>query len=261
MPTPFYHLALAHDILSDPRLPPAVGTLLHDNLGAFLYGNTAPDVQTLSKQSREATHFFSVPFGDDHRAWGAMFARYPRLGNAGQLSPAHAAFMAGYCAHLLLDQMWIVEVFPRFITDLTGENRFQRFFWHNVLRIQLDRAAWALLTPATGAAIGAAPVADWLPFEQQTFVVQWRDFLAEQFLPGARIRTVEIFAERMRVRPDEFEQALADTEGIRAQLHPLWPPDAQTRFRERAITHTVALCAAYVAGDPPLDHIRVPRAS
>jgi hypothetical protein len=69
MPTPFTHLATVSEILARPELVPAVKTSLLADLPAFLLGNTAPDVQTISGQAREATHFFAVPLGGGAPAW------------------------------------------------------------------------------------------------------------------------------------------------------------------------------------------------
>ena len=60
MPTPFYHIVLAEEILDDRRLRTQFRSLLSDDLSAFLFGNVAPDVQAVSNYTREDTHFFSI---------------------------------------------------------------------------------------------------------------------------------------------------------------------------------------------------------
>ena len=61
MPTPFTHLLAAPALLDQVGLSSAVRSRLAAEWPAFLLGNIAPDVQTLSGQTREATHFFPVP--------------------------------------------------------------------------------------------------------------------------------------------------------------------------------------------------------
>ena len=61
MPTPFNHLHIAYDLVA--QLPAALRAPLTAEWPAFLLGNIAPDVQTLTGELREATHFFPVPLG------------------------------------------------------------------------------------------------------------------------------------------------------------------------------------------------------
>ena len=51
MPTPFYHIVIAEEILEDSRLNATVRSLLFDCFPAFLFGNVAPDVQAVSSLS------------------------------------------------------------------------------------------------------------------------------------------------------------------------------------------------------------------
>ena len=79
MPTPFTHLAAAKEFLELPGLSPEVRQSLQAELPAFLLGNIAPDVQTISGQPREATHFFPVPLGRAPPAGERLLAEYPAL--------------------------------------------------------------------------------------------------------------------------------------------------------------------------------------
>ena len=68
MPTPIQHLAIAEQLLRDSTLPGAIRDRLLEQRGAFLFGNTAPDVQTVSGQLRETTHFFDIPLRSNEPA-------------------------------------------------------------------------------------------------------------------------------------------------------------------------------------------------
>ncbi len=249
MPTPFYHLALANDVLASPTLDATAHHWLHDELGAFLFGNTAPDVQSLSGQLREATHFFEVPLPDSAPAWVQMFAQYPGLAQAGRLTHDHAAFMAGYLAHLLLDQLWVVHVLmPVFVHSEGWQSRAMRFFWHDVLRVHLDRQGLSTLSGLTGAAIAGVQPARWLPFEQDDYLYRWRDFLSGQLQPGAHIRTVEVFAGRIQIDPAQFEAALAAPAALQTHLFDRWPLSAQSAFRTHALKLSCDVVQWYLAG-------------
>ena len=83
MPTPFYHLSLAEDLLQHPALPEEVRQFLQASRCVFLFGNTAPDVQVVSGQPRQLTHFFNLPIQTgDPPAWELLLSDYPQLAEA-----------------------------------------------------------------------------------------------------------------------------------------------------------------------------------
>src|SRR5512143_2353259 len=96
MPTPVQHLVLAQRLLGEASLPAAIRDRLRAQRGAFLFGNTAPDVQTVSGQPREATHFFVIPWLRLPQPHTALFKLHPDLGLPQKLPAAQAAFIAGY---------------------------------------------------------------------------------------------------------------------------------------------------------------------
>lgn len=210
MPTPFYHLALAEGTLRDPRLPEAARQLLASEYPAFILGNTAPDVQTLTGQTREATHFFEVPLRNTNPPHEAMFAAWPELAHPPGQSPDRLAFLAGYVCHLLLDQLWIRRLFqPTFGPDAAWGNFPERLYLHNVLRVHLDRQLLPKLSGGIAGKLRAAEPHGWLPFVADEHLRAWRDFLADQLEPGAESLTVSVFAARMGREPAEFDNLLA----------------------------------------------------
>jgi hypothetical protein len=78
-----------------------------------MLGHTAPDVKTVSGQKREESHFYTIPRTSDRPAYQVLFDAYPELALADALSPSQASFIAGYIAHLLLDELWLDDVFQR----------------------------------------------------------------------------------------------------------------------------------------------------
>src|SRR5882672_1297239 len=132
MPTPFTHLLAGAELLEAPGLPADARDALQTEYPAFLFGNTAPDVQTISGQPREATHFFSVPLDGAPPAGPQMLARYPALAVRSAMPPAQAAFVAGYLAHLVFDQLWVRDLFEPFFGEMPAWGTFrERLFLHN----------------------------------------------------------------------------------------------------------------------------------
>ena len=250
MPTPFYHLVLAQEMLIDDNLNGDARELLLAERSAFLFGNTAPDVQTLSGQAREQTHFFSVHKFDSNPAQQVMFRKFPELAHAAVMPTQHAAFIAGYCAHLLLDQAWIRDVFyPFFGSKARWSDVSERLFLHNVLRVYLDRCNYVRLPVDIHDVLQTIRPASWLPFVQNEYLDQWRDFLAHQCVPGATVLTVEIFAERMARQPEEFEALLSSDDAIQVQIFSRMSALALDTFRQDALCRSILMLNDYFVPD------------
>jgi hypothetical protein len=209
MPTPIQHLILAEQLLRDSTLPGSLRDRLRAQRGAFLFGNTAPDVQVVSHQRREATHFFRIPFDSTPQPHRTLFRLFPALSHARSLSAAHAAFIAGYICHLWLDSVWLRDIYlPAFGPDAPWDTWRDRLLFHNILRAWCDQNDQRQLAADTGSILAAVQPRQWLPFTADAYLREWRDHLAAQFQPGATIRTVEVFAARNRVPPADFQRVL-----------------------------------------------------
>ena len=247
MPTPVQHLVVADALLVDPNLPAAARALLTAQRGAFLFGNTAPDVQTVSDQPREATHFFNVPLDSNRPAHDVMFDAHPDLARPDRLPPAHAAFLAGYIAHLLLDRMWVRDIFtPVFGPDAGWSGFRDRLFLHNVLRAWCDRHDQARLASGAGGLLAMVDPDHWLPFTTDEHLRRWRDGLVEQFAPGATIRTVEVFARRGQVPPEKFERILDSDDQMDGLIFSRIPRAAVEAFYARGLAQSRELITGYL---------------
>jgi hypothetical protein len=245
MPTPFTHLATAPEILAAPEMPAAVRAALKAEYPAFLLGTIAPDVQTVSGQSRQATHFFPVPLNGAPPAERQMLARHRRLARPGELRPAQAAFLAGYIAHLVLDQRWVGEIFePVFGPRQTWDDFRERLYLHNVLRAHWDADDLARLPSTLDDALRCARPDRWLPFVDDAHLLTWRDLVADQLGPGAG-RTVEVFAQRMGADPEALRALLNSPEELDRRLFVHVPTGALERYRTGAVTAAAAAIGDY----------------
>src|SRR5258708_27250290 len=134
MPTPFMHMALAERLIADPVLPAGVRDFLVSNWGAFLLGSIAPDARVSSGIDRVGTHFFEYVPHIDPSAVQVMMTRHPELTRAALTEDAQRAFIAGYVAHLTMDQIWCTELlFPVFIEGKWGERAAKNLALHLLL--------------------------------------------------------------------------------------------------------------------------------
>jgi len=244
------HLALANEVLGDRRLPPDAQRLLLQEQGPFLLGNTAPDVQTVSGQSRVETHFYTLPRTADTPAHEALLARYPELGHPDLLPASQAAFVAGYIAHLAVDEIWLDCIFlPHFKDGV--EPWAERAFQHNVLRTWMDRQDLHRLDSAlTAAVLKQARPHGWLPFVSDRALQDWRDWLVSQLKPGRRAQTAEVFAERMGVSAAEMEAVVDSPQQMAERVFRRVPESILRAFREASynesivrITHYLQFCS------------------
>jgi len=212
MPTPVNHLVMAQELLVSGELTPAAQRFVEIRRGPFLLGQTAPDVQTVSHQARHETHFYTLPPQDGTWGYIDLLIVHPELARARRLDPDHAAFMAGYLSHLLVDETWWREIFnPFFGPGAEWGSWRERIFLHNVLRTWLDRKDQTRLDRSAAAALAATRPQQWLPFTRDEELRAWRDSLVEQLRPGRHIRTAEIFALRMQIPPETIESAVQST--------------------------------------------------
>lgn len=250
MPTPFYHIQVAEELLQHPDLPFPLRKWLQRQRPAFLFGNTAPDVQTISGQPRQATHFFDLPLRtNDPRPWERLLAEYPQLSEPLRLPPVQAAFLAGYLCHLLADWLWIDRIFaPVFGPDSTWLSFGPRLFLHNVLRVYLDQQILAVIPNGTGSVLSWVVPHDWLPFVLDRHLIAWRDLLAAQLRPGAQIQTVEVFATRQGIAPEHFYNLLASEERLEEEIFSRLPRQNLEEYRLGLISESASLLQAYLAG-------------
>jgi hypothetical protein len=166
VPTPFYHLSLAEELVNHPRMPGPISQFLQTYRSEFLFGSTAPDVQVVSGQMREETHFFDLPIQTgDPPAWEACLTKYPYLAASVRRETAHAAFLAGYLCHLQADWIWVNDIFtPTFGNHAAWGTFRQRLYYHNVLRAYLDLRTLPELPIDTGARLDQVESDGWLPF-------------------------------------------------------------------------------------------------
>lgn len=246
MPTPFNHLVIARDMRG--LLPADIAAAVHAEAPAWLFGQIAPDVQTVSHQTRVATHFFPVPLGDAPRAHRSLFAAHPELADPLRLAPARAVFMAGYLAHLEFDQHWISGIFePVFGPHAIWATPAERIYVHNALRAWWDAQDFENLSRDVGEALAAAAPDHWLQFVRDEHLALWRDFVADQ-LRHRQMRTAEVFAERMQVAVADFAALVGSPEQMAARVFPHCSPERLRQYREGAMAAAVDLVTHYWAG-------------
>jgi hypothetical protein len=212
------HLAFAQRMSTDDLVPSAARELITAQWGAFLLGNIAPDARVSSGIRRADTHFFEYEPVIATSPVTAMLSRYPELARTSVVSEARAAFVAGYCAHLAMDEVWCVEMlFPHFMRP--WDDQFSSFRMLHMLLGYLDERDYQSLPVAEQyLALNAAAPEHWLPFIPDAALIEWRNVVAEQLAPTGRSQTLEILSQRIKMEAEDMRSFIAATEKMEKQL-------------------------------------------
>lgn len=252
MPTPFMHLDLAGKLLARLDAVRNVGeyddltALLRRQWPAFLLGNVGPDVQTLAKLPRAASHFYTMPPAADWDAAAALPAHYPELARDQCHSTAQAVFLAGYQSHLLVDVHWFRHVLVPFFVEPPGLGSIdERILLHNLTLIVLDQRSRAALPEDIAGTLAAAEPQAWLPFVTDADLRAWRDDLATQLADG-KSETVAIYAQRMSLPADDLRNVVNDVQWLQSHLLARVPLTMIESQLETAIDLSLAVVNSYL---------------
>ncbi len=217
MPTPFTHLEAAQRLLDDDHIPAAIRAALAAEKPAFLLGNIAADARTGADIRREDTHFYDYTHGIHEHPWRVMMRLHPALHPAA--SPAQRAFLAGYVAHLTMDEIWTLNMLGPHFAVREWAPRPQRFLMLHILLIYMDERDCSRLLPWQYPTLQKACPANWTDFLTDTILCDWRDFVGEQIKPGGVSQTLEVFGGRINRTADELRAILDSSETMQ---HDLW---------------------------------------
>jgi len=252
VPTPFYHLSIAEELLKGSSLPAGIGLFLQRYRGEYMLGNISPDVQVFSGQRREATHFFELPVRREKPpAWERILRAYPALASPSEMTPAQVAFLCGYLCHLQADWFWVLDIFVPVFGLRSGWDTFpRRLYLHNVLRAYLDQRILPTLPDQSASHLTQAAPEQWLPFVADQYLREWRDYLAKQLQPGEKIHTVDVLAARQGASPEEYYRLLASEEHMDREIFSHLPRQRLNHYRTQLVIENERLIQTYLIDSP-----------
>ncbi len=244
MPTPFTHLHAAQRLLTDALLPAAARDLLAAERPAFLLGSVAADARVASGR-RADTHFYAYDEPLREHPWRAMLQQHPAL--CAPTSAAQRAFVAGYVAHLCMDEIWSLDMLAPYFAQGTWLTASERFFMLHIILIYMDERDYCALAGWQRGALLAAQPADWLPFMPDAVLRGWRDFIAQQLPPG-RSQTLAVFGGRIQRAAADFRALLDSPAAMQANLWDHVPPSALAAVEARMYAFAREQMLAYLDG-------------
>lgn len=230
MPTPFTHLAIAQRLLRDDQIPSAMRDLLNAERSAFLLGNIAADARVSSNIMRADTHFYRYDEPMRDHPWRVMLADHPSLRHAHDA--AQRAFLAGYVAHLTVDEVWTQDMLrTQFLDRAWGPDDRFRFFMLHILLIRMDERDYAALENWQADTLLAAQPNNWLPFMTRDDLKAWRDFIAIQLTRGSE--TLAVLGARIKKSPEELRAVLDSPARLQADLWEYVAPETVTQVESK----------------------------
>ncbi len=249
MPNAQTHLAAACDLIDAISRASAVPWLVQgDAQSAFLLGSISPDVRIVSGHPREETHFFTIPPSDSQRAEDRMLRIWPNLQAAQNHGGVRAAFVAGYMCHLAMDQVWVnVIVMPRLFSEehLWGV-KHPNWRLYSILMTYLEYRAEARL-PADRLDLLARAMPDhWLPFVEDRYLLEWRDYVVEMIRTDGARRTSEQFAQSNDLSGADLEAIVLSDQRMAADVFPVVSLEDLTAFEVESARRSYEVVLGYL---------------
>jgi hypothetical protein len=195
MPTPFTHLLIAQRLLRDKDLPASYRSLLDAERGAFLLGSVAADARVGAGLPREHTHFYAYSQELNHTPWRLMMARNPALWQP--RDEAQRAFVAGYIAHLAVDEYWSRYMMTPHFWHREWGDRSKRVVMLHAILIYMDERDLPQLEPWQAESLDSAQPDQWIPFISDDELAVWQQLIYDQIKPDGISQTLEIFGARI----------------------------------------------------------------
>ena len=110
------------------------------NPGAYLLGSTSPDIRVLTRQDRNSTHFFDLNEEGHQDSVASFLSAQSRFAMPEDLNAETRAWVAGYIAHLAMDEQYITGIYRRFFArhDALG-GQMRANVMDRLLQFELDR--------------------------------------------------------------------------------------------------------------------------
>ena len=135
MPPLSLHMGIAKELADRLR-----HESLEADLGAYFLGSTTPDIRVITRWERARTHFFDLNDFGHQDGVATFFQEHPDLANPRCLDASTRSFVAGYVSHLVMDEIWIEDIYRPFFGQRSpwgGDARANVL--DRVLQYELDR--------------------------------------------------------------------------------------------------------------------------
>ena len=253
MPNLIAHLGIARSAAERLSHP-----IINTNLGSFLLGSVSPDIRIITKNKRDDTHFVDLNF----QQWGAgiegMFKSHPSLLDHRNLNDATKAFVIGYASHLLVDELWVLDIYRPYFGN---RNLYPEVLFGDVmdraLQLELDRKENETIGDIRilKSTINGAEEGIYIDFITEEIMLEWRiwiedmldwEFSWERLLFMSRrvaSRHNKNAYSKVKVIADEFLNSIDDSMN---NIYRIIPIENIELYREKNIQKIVSFTREYL---------------
>ncbi len=246
MPTPFTHLEVAQRLLKDAHIPHAHRDFLMAHTGAFLLGSIAADARVGSGMPREHTHFYHHRMPILESPARVMLDRNPDL--LRPHSPEQRAFVAGYVAHLSVDEYWAIHMLaPHFAgKDWAGRPPQFKYYMLHIILIVMDERDYIRLEKWQYDQLASANPDHWVSFITDSDLISWQNLIAEQIHPQGKSKTLDVLGKRVIKTPEEMRLLLDSESKMQDSLWQYIPKSALTDVEAGMYDHARTMMLDYL---------------
>lgn len=221
MPHLVSHMTVARDVADKLQHP-----LLNADRGSYYMGSAGPDMHVLTGRKRHASHFFHLDTFEEQDSVEAFFSANTEIRALSSLEPSTVGFVSGYLTHLLMDELWITDIYrPHFgpASPLGGDshaNILDRVLQYDMdIARRRDRKTMDEIREALFAStldvrlefVGGEELPRWreIAADMLTRTPDWDRFryLAGRFLKDAEIDTEEKLKAFLETVPQLLDEA------------------------------------------------------
>lgn len=235
MPNAQTHLSSVWHLLAQPPIQAAFPWLAEGCVrSALLLGAISPDARAMSGHPRAETHFFDIPMaGPGHRA---LLREWPGLADAAALGEEHAAFVAGYITHLIMDQTWVeMIVMPGlFVEGHVWGVEHPSWRLYSLLMTYLEYRAAERVPARAITLLAQAEPRGWLPFVSDRHLTAWRDHVVAIIRAGGPRLISRMFAETNDLTAEEMEAIVLSEARMAEEVFGAIPREQVLAFEEAA---------------------------
>lgn len=250
MPNTHTHLAAVSTLLVPTALPSRIPWLAGPDVqAAFLLGAISPDVRVVSGHAREDTHFIPIPPPEGVLAQDVMLVTWQELQPGSVRESAHAAFVAGYIAHLIMDQTWLdTVVMPGlFIDGIEWGTGHPNWRLYGILMTYLEYRGAQRLPPHITPLLAQASPNRWLPFVEDRHLIQWRDHVVQTIQTDGARRTSQIFARSCGLSAEALEAIVLSEERMTVEAYSVVSPLRLQQFEAETDRRTQNAVIEYLS--------------
>lgn len=252
MPNCQTHISALYTVLQRPRMQQEAGWLAEPRyLSALLLGGITPDARAIARISRESTHFYDIPMApDDLPAHIRMLETHPDLCTIDpDQRPLHAAFVAGYVAHLVMDVVWLDHIVMDglFIDGMPWGIHHPNWLRYSLLMTRMEYDADRALPRSYFSKVREVDPDRWLPFMPDRFIRKWRKVVADRVEEGGARLVSTHFSRTNHMSTDELESMVLDDEQMDRVVHDQIPRRQMDDFYEETYRRTEEAVLDYLA--------------